>query len=143
MKRGFFEIIVPWLCIFGFGCQDDSAVNPNGDTYMLQLYSSWEWVTSVGGYAVTVRTPQSTGQTAKIAFFPDGRVQYFRNDTLVNEVTYTVKKDTSFSPASYLIHYNSTTYSPDQFIQYSGTDTLYLVDACMDCYRHTYFKLYE
>jgi hypothetical protein len=94
-----------------------------------------------GGFGPMIRTPQSTGYTAKAIFYPSGIVQYFRNDTLVNQLSFTITKDSSGSQVNCLLHHNSTIYYPDQFISYQGSDTLHLVDNCMDCYRTSYMRI--
>ncbi len=109
---------------------------------LAQLYASWEWVKSFGGYSGQTRTPESTGETKTTRFLHNGIVQFYRNDRLVSQSRFGIAKE-SFprSRAGITIEfYDMPSPSNKQFVSFRSPDTLILSDLCMDCYQHTYSR---
>jgi hypothetical protein len=122
------------------GCDAGTPVDPE----VSQLYGTWQWLKTQGGFGGDVYTPQSTGQTAKVIFRPTGIAQFYRNDTLVKQLGYAVIKRNPYTGAQdmYCVHYNgSNDYFSDQIISFQGPDTLRLSDVCMDCFNYTYSRV--
>ncbi len=108
-----------------------------------RLYGSWRWVSSQGGWAGELQTPESTGQTRTAIFRSDGLARFLRNDTLVTQVQYSLESRSDPEGNEYLIiRYRGFAYfSADQEIAFGNRDTLYLTDMCMDCYLHVYTRM--
>jgi hypothetical protein len=127
------------LAISITSCDTGTTVEPT----ISQLYGSWQWISSQGGFGGELRTPQSTSETRKAIFRADGIVQFFKNNILVNQLRFTVNRESNPNGNEYyVIRYLDTSYYvPDQTISFDGLDTLYLADTCMDCYRNVYSRL--
>lgn len=122
------------------GCDVGAPVDPE----IAQLYGTWQWIKTQGGFGGDLQTPQSTGHTASVIFHSAGIAQFFRDDTLVKLVHFTALKGKPYAGAEemYFIHYIEENYfSPDQIISFQGSDTLRLSDTCMDCFQYTYIRV--
>ena len=130
------------LCFLGLfvaGCDFGDV-----DTSMgARLYGSWRWVSSQGGWAGGLQTPKSTGQTRTAIFRSDGLARFLRNDSLVTQVRYSLESRSDREGKEYLIirYLESEYYLADQQVDFGNQDTLYLTDACIDCYYHVYTRM--
>jgi len=69
------------------GCQKD-AIND-------QIIGKWRWVKTIIPYGNIVSNPQTTGYTKSLEFFPNGTINEYRNDTLLNTSDYKIETSES------------------------------------------------
>jgi hypothetical protein len=138
MKTTFAYLILVLVLTNSVSCDAGEPVAPE----LVQLYGSWEWVKSFGGYAGQTRTPESTSETAKVVFLAN-IVQFYRNNTLFSQSRFGMAKEPfPSSQAGFTIEfYDFQSPSNRQFVSFRGPDTLILSDLCMDCYQHTYSRV--
>jgi hypothetical protein len=108
-----------------------------------RLYGSWRWVSSQGGWAGELQTPESTGQTRTAIFRSDGLARFLQNDSLVAQVRYSLESRFDREGNEYLIirYLESEYFVADQEVAFGNRDTLYLTDTCIDCYYHVYTRI--
>jgi len=104
------------------------------------LIGSWNWLYSAGGFAGTLSTPQSTGETKRIEFDSDNNLSLFVNGELINEQKFKIEKGKSItSQDSVLLLTNA--FGIRQSITFRTADTLILFDECYDCYEHHFNRI--
>jgi hypothetical protein len=123
--------------VFIVSCEQSTSTQ-NGSE---QLHGSWQWIKTQGGFGGIIKTPQSTGYTAKAVFQPGGIAQYFRNDTIINQFQFSIIKDTSGSQVSNLLHLEGTESYLDQRINFQGSDSLVLSDNAIDGFYNFYIRI--
>ena len=74
-------------------------------------------------------------------FKPEGIVQFFRNDSVINQYKFVIIKDTSHSQTINLLHIEGTESFRDQLINFQGSDSLVLSDNGTDAFYHFYIRL--
>ena len=81
-------------------------------------------------------------------FLPEGIARYYRNDTLVKEIQYSVyrKKVFDFQTEKEIIQFNIDAIPRpvdyiDKIITYKGADTLWLSDYAADAYEYFYVRI--
>ena len=57
------------------------------------IIGHWEWLKSVGN---TLRTPESAGYTSHMVFGPNGTVDLYINNQLVNSTTFAIKNQDGY-----------------------------------------------
>jgi len=122
------------------GCDQSTSTQTNSE----QLYGSWQWIKTEGGFIGSGgpnNTPQSAGYTKKIIFKPEGVAQYFRNDTIIGQIKFSIFKDTSGSQTSNLLHLENTQSYLDQRISFQGNDSLVLSDNALDGFYYFYSRI--
>ncbi len=139
-------VAVAILLLVASSCEKSTPTE--SDTSL--LYGSWQWLETRGGYSGEAETPQSTGYTKTTVFLPGGIARFYRNDTLVKEMSYSVysKKDPSTSTEVEFIQFNVDVANVidkpieyiDKTIDYKGTDTLRLSDTWADAYSYLYAR---
>ncbi len=136
--KTFLLVSSAFLISFLLSCSQSTS--PNGG--VPQIYGTWQWYRTTGGFGGTNTTPESCGCTAKAVFKPEGVAQFFQNDTLANQYPFTIIRDTTYGRENYLLHVESGTHYPDQLINISSQgDTLVLADYCTDCFTHFYVRI--
>lgn len=116
-----------------YGC--DTGVETQED-----IYGSWNWIRTTGGFAGVSLTPQSEGYTMKAVFSRGNSASFYKNDSLIWTSKFTVNKEkTIFSEEEMsVIHYESTRLP--QAISIKG-DTLTLSDNAYDGFNMSYVKI--
>jgi hypothetical protein len=107
------------------------------------LIGSWNWLYSAGGYAGTISTPQSTGETKKIEFDIDNNLRLFVNGQFKNEQKFTIEKGKSIAgrDSVLLLNHGFGVTGMRQSIIFRTADTLILFDECYDCYEHHFSRI--
>lgn len=103
------------------------------------LKGQWRWVSSGGGIAGEVLTPQTEGHSAKLVF--DGKqATFFKNNKQVGNSKYQLQKRVSiyFEEKKDFIVYDKKRM-PDVIV-YLVTDTLVLGDNLFDGYTSVYIR---
>jgi hypothetical protein len=130
-----------FLCLFCtvfiVSCEQSTSTQADSG----QIYGSWQWIKTTGGFGPGLKTPQSEGYTAKAVFKLEGIAQYFRNDTIINQYQFSIIKDTSYSHISYLLHLLGTESYLDQLINFHGSDSLVLSDNASDAFYNFYVRI--
>ena len=62
------------------------------------IIGHWEWLKSVGNSfdPLVVRTPESAGYTSHMVFHPNGTVDLYFNNQLVNSTTFAIKRQDGY-----------------------------------------------
>ncbi len=60
-----------------------------------QIIGKWRWVKTIIPYGNRVSSPQTTGYTKTLEFFPTGTMTEYRNDTLLNTSGYKIETSNS------------------------------------------------
>ena len=102
------------------------------------LTGKWDWISSSGGFYPTTYTPQSTGDRQLIEFSNDSIFRLFRNDTLIIESKYHLKRSRSMysQDSALLIMYDNSSIC--QSFSIKCQVILILNDELYDGFEHTY-----
>lgn len=119
------------------------------DTTMQEIFGSWEWVSSIGGFAGFNNSPSSVGYSKTIEFDKYGICKIYKNKRRIQKLKFTLQKE----------YVNFNTYMADFFINYTdqktfgkdkalplhaadiaGSDTLWLYDIGNDGFTHMYVR---
>ena len=73
--------------LFFTGCKKDDDND--------QIIGKWRWVKTIIPYGNRVSSPQTTGYTKSLEFFPTGTMTEYRNDTLLNTSDYKIETSNS------------------------------------------------
>ena len=109
-----------------------------------EIYGSWDWIKSVGGFAGETKTPSSTGYTMRLVFNTNGTFEWYRADTLMASARFTILRDECpciTSESVDIIHYADGGQLVNQEISLISSDTLSLVACCCDCYEDMYVRM--
>ena len=109
----------------------------------LSIYGSWQWIKTQGAETGAVHTPESSGNTAKVIFQESGTAQFYRNDTLLDQILFTLSKTNILADGKevYLIHWSSKEYMSNQYIFFHGNDTLHLTELGTDAFHNYYVRI--
>jgi len=132
-------ISILFIVLVFFSCKKDQEVEAPAGPFD-NLYGQWEWVYSFGGIAGQYINPDSVGYEVSIHFNSNGLFYYYRDDTLLWSDTYNVRELTGSNTFNYIIEYGDSQTYPDQFMELIKSDTLFLVDNCLDCYESLYVR---
>lgn len=76
------------LLIFSFilftSCSDKVLPETN------EIMGTWNWISSSGGFAGSIYTPESTGENIVLEFTPDSVYREYRNDSLIIETGFQI-----------------------------------------------------
>lgn len=78
-------VVVALLLVTGCG----NALGPSGEVLVRE---AWEWDSACCGIAGDARTPETEGYLYVLRFARDGTVRAVRNDTLLVETTFSVRR---------------------------------------------------
>ena len=118
------------------------------DESLSNLFGSWEWVQTYGGFADTVVTPTTEGYTLSVDFSSKGIYKIYKNGTLQDKLKFTLSQGNSIfhdSTANLISYQNRGFGNTDedyikQSIRFGGEDTLFLYEECWDCYSYVYVR---
>lgn len=138
-------LIVSSLSIFLTGCKKDIDV-PKQE--LNNLFGTWEWVQSSGGFAGITTSPLTEGHTIKLEFNENGIYKEFKNGEKIDKRKFSFIEGKSIYTAdnSTLIEYEKTGVLnrkenfTSQSIIFFSNDTLQLNDECYDCFSRLYVK---
>lgn len=128
------------ISVFIISCEQSTSIQD----YSEQLHGSWQWIKTGGGFSGQGgpnNTPQSAGFTLKNVFKPEGIVQFFRNDTLINQYKFSIIKDTSYSQVRNLLHLEGTESWRDELINFRGNDSLVLSENYFDGFNYFFIRI--
>jgi hypothetical protein len=108
-------------------------------TVVRKMIGSWEWIQSSGGIAGLTITPETEGYTKTAHFQSDWTYKEERNDTTFLETTYRVDQDSVGNTIVHTLQVDG--WEPMAIINVTDS-TLNLIDQCIDCYQHSYRRLY-
>ena len=115
------------------GCRS-ASLEPGID----RLSGTWRWVSSSGGFAGTVVTPESVNYTAQLRF-NGSQVTVLRNDSVKGATTFRIRGDSiSYHPPLSVFAYGGGIEF--QRVSVSG-DTLVLNDPCCDLFTHMFVRV--
>jgi len=83
LSKKIFIILFLGLILF-FSCSDD-RLEPK------ELIGKWNWLSSSGGIAGTIYTPENTGDNILIEFTSDSIFKRYLNDSLIMESTFSIQ----------------------------------------------------
>jgi len=120
-------------------CKND-GLDSNSKSYSEELYGTWTWVESCGGFAGIKYTPATEGYTSAIEFNSSGIFRKYKNEQLetVSKFTVTTGKSIYTLESVNVIEYEGDFIK--QSVEFFGKDTLILRDECYDCFVHAYVK---
>lgn len=70
------------------GCASGDPIGPTDPEFLQFLIGEWDWESATGGIAGTTRTPASEGFTMRLDLQSQGRIEIFRNDSLMVSTPY-------------------------------------------------------
>ena len=110
--------------VISSGCQ----FNPFNGGGNKSIYGSWRWVKTQGGWTGSVHTPELAGYSAKVVFQENDTALFYRNDTLLKQLAFTIFKTRTLSRRKdvFVIHWTDKDYPDSQYVLFSGNDTLHL-----------------
>lgn len=86
-----FKTVLLIVCVLSLSaCCLDSESNGEDNN---PIVGSWNWYKSSGGFAGTVQTPESTGETRKVIFQDNGSVTFYANDEATLSATFTLANE--------------------------------------------------
>lgn len=138
-------ILLSALCSLMPGCSGErfptepSAGNQSDSTYI----GSWNWITSIGGYAGRTETPQSEGYTLRIELTPDSIYNVYRSEMLTLSWHFSIRRQkvSGSSDSVDVMEFAGMSVYPPMRIRLIGHDTLNLLDQYMDGYNSYYARV--
>lgn len=104
-----------------------------------KLEGSWEWISSSGGFAGTVRTPESTGEKRQIEFRGTRQLLFVNGEKVEERKIGFTQGESIFSQEKTLILRYENDAVP-QSAGFRGRDTLVLRDEVYDGFSSTYVR---
>ena len=106
----------------------------------ISIYGSWRWVKTQGAWTGDLHTPQLSGYTEKVVFQESGVAQFYRNDTLMNQLQFTLSKTHLISrrKEALVIHWSDKNLPDNQYILMDRNDTLHLIQRTTEM-SHFYY----
>ena len=107
------------------------------------VYGSWRWVKTQGAWTGDIYTPELSGFTSKVVFQENGIAQFYRNDTLFDQVQFTLSKTHLISrrKEANVIRWNHKNLPDNQYILLEGNDTLHLIERTTEMSHFYYVPL--
>lgn len=106
------------------------------------VYGTWRLVKRQGAWTGSIYVPEISGYTAKVIFRENGLAQFYRNDTLVNEIPFALLKQRF--PGSrreiFMIHWTHKNFPDSQYVLFPGNDTLHLTGRENEISHYYYVK---
>lgn len=109
----------------------------------VSVYGSWRWVKTQGAWTGSLHTPELSGYDARVLFQENGIAQFYRNDTLLNEIPYTLSTTNRLRRGKdvFVIHWKSNIYPDSQYILFRGNDTLHLTGRGTEISHFYYVRI--
>ncbi len=94
----------------------------------LSVYGTWRWVKTQGAWTGSIHTPELSGYSAKVLFQENDTAQFYRNDTLLKQLPFTLSTTNKLGGRKevFVIHWTDKDYPDSQFVLFRGNDTLHL-----------------
>ncbi len=138
------KIVLSFVILIALdSCQKDIDVP---DKKFENLFGTWSWVYSSGGFNGATITPTTENKTIKIEYKENGVYKKVVNKK-VSKMTFKFEKRESIysSEKEYVIVYSKGKFSKKGVVSHSidfiGVDTIVLRDECYDCYSHIYARI--
>lgn len=138
------KIVLSFIILVGLtSCRKDIIV-PDKD--FGNLFGTWNWVYSSGGFLGETISPTTENKTIEIEYKKNGIYKKFINNKKVSKMTFQFEEQESIYSIGkeYMITYSDGKFSKKgvifQSFDFIGTDTLILRDECYDCYSHIYVR---
>ena len=124
MQVPFRFIFFPIISIIISGCR----FNPFNIENDLSIYGSWKWVKTQGAWTGSIHTPELSGYSAKVLFQENDTAKFYRNDTLLKQLPFTLSTSHKLSRRKevFVIHWIDKDYPDSQYVLFRGNDTLHL-----------------
>lgn len=103
-----------------------SCQKENKTVYEL-IIGKWEWVNTIYPKLLLESNPQISGFSKSLEFLSNGKMNEYKNDTLIQTSVYTIQINTS-NPNNYVLSQNGIIFSPF----YMVNDSLIFNDAYVD-----------
>jgi hypothetical protein len=126
MKKTIFILVI---IIFCFGCKKDSEAISD------LIIGRWEWVKTIIPYGRQVTNPQTSGFSKTLEFMKDGKMNEYRNDSLITTSGYKIETDSSTS--NYYVLTNSSIIGSHFYIV---DDSLVFNEAYVDGAVSSYIR---
>ena len=118
MKKVFFLFVLAIL----MGCQKENKTISN------LILGKWEWVKTIDNqYSKQISNPQTLGFSKTLEFLNNGKMNEYKNDTLIQTSVYGIQIFTS-NPNNYVLTQNWIIFSPF----YMVNDSLIFSEASVD-----------
>ncbi len=110
--------------IVTLGCQ----CSPLNADRNVSVYGSWRWVKTQGEWTGSIHTPEMSGYSARVIFQENDTAQFYRNDTLLRQLPFTLSKSNKLGGRKevFMIHWTNKDFPDSQFVLFRGNDTLHL-----------------
>ena len=130
-------LVVILLCTISLsGCRHEMYID---DPELEKIFGKWELVESCCGDGSSYYSPSFSGYTQYIDLTKKGILKQYKNDSLQSKIDYWIVRefDKYRNDFIYLLNYDLLI---SQEIKFVGSDTLYLIDRCWDCFWHIYVR---
>jgi len=71
----------------GFGCEKE-----NRESFTDLIIGKWEWIETVSPWTGLVNNPLTEGYSRTLEFSTQGKMNWYKNDTLMNSTNYHIEK---------------------------------------------------
>ena len=123
-------------------CTKDKTVNTKSYVDLpSNLFGTWNWQYSSGGYAGVSYTPETTGEVRKIEFDTDNNFKYYVNGLLKSESKFHIEKSISIYGKDSALILITNSMSLPQSIRFGHSDTLTLSEEAFDGFGHSYIRI--
>jgi len=129
MNSNFLKYLILTFFALFFSCQKDN------ETVFELIIGKWEWVKTIIPYGRQVSNPQKSGFSKTLEFMKDGKMNEYRNDTLITTSGYKIETDSS-TPTYYFLT-NSTIIGSHFYIV---DDSLVFNEAYVDGAVSSYIR---
>ncbi len=121
MKTNLLKLLSLVLLAILMSCQKEDKT-----VYEL-IIGKWEWVNTIYPKLLLESNPQISGFSKSLEFLSNGKMNEYKNDTLIQTSVYTIQINTS-NPNNYVLSQNGIIFSPF----YMVNDSLIFNDAYVD-----------
>jgi hypothetical protein len=112
------------------GCQKENKTISN------LILGKWEWVKTIDNqYSKQISNPQTLGFSKTLEFLNNGKMNEYKNDTLIQTSVYSIQIFTS-NPNNYALSQNGIIFSPF----YMVNDSLIFSEASVDGQVSSYIR---
>lgn len=120
------------------GCTPSPSNSEDDDS----VYGTWRWVKTQGAWTGSIHTPELSGYSAKVLFQRNDTAQFYRNDTLLKQLPFTLFKTHKLSRRKevFVIHWIDKDYPDSQYVLFRGNDTLHLTGRETELSHYYYVR---
>jgi hypothetical protein len=112
------------------GCQKENKTISN------LILGKWEWVKTIDNqYSKQISNPKTLGFSKTLEFLSNGKMNEYKNDTLIQTSVYSIQINTS-NPNNYVLTQNWIIFSPF----YMVNDSLIFSEASVDGQVSSYLR---